>query len=363
MLGGGEVGHRLHQPAVTVERVLDEFLAVAGGGHAGNLQARVLLIEFEQRLFDQRDGVAQVRTVALEQNVGIVVDDHQLDGGGAGVNADMYRPTVCTKGQAGHGGFQVAGVEFLVRLLIGKQRRQADVGGRGTVIVQALGNLAQVGFLVGVERSAHGDEEKAVLRQSAGDAQRAVKALAQGLGESQRTAEVQNVALDGAALGQARNGLVDDGLIDGGRDVARLRTLVDEGLDVAFGKHAAAAGDGVGAGRALGGLVHLVGTHLQQGSHLVNERAGAAGTAAVHADLGAVGQEQDFCVLAAQLNDAVGAGGQAVGCHAGGENLLHKGHLTAVGQAHAGRAGDSQICAAVGQVLCRDLFQKGLALL
>ena len=120
-------------------------------------------------------------------------------------------------------------------------------------------------------------------------------------------------------------------------------TLVDEGLDVAFGKHAAAAGDGVGAGRALGGLVHLVGTHLQQGSHLVNERAGAAGTAAVHADLGAVGQEQDFCVLAAQLNDAVGAGGQAVGCHAGGENLLHKGHLTAVGQAHAGRAGDGQI--------------------
>ena len=66
---------------------------------------------------------------------------------------------------------------------------------------------------------------------------------------------------------------------------------------------------------------------------------------------------------AAQLNDAVGAGGQAVGCHAGGENLLHKGHLTAVGQAHAGRAGDSQICAAVGQVLCRDLFQKGFALL
>ena len=47
----------------------------------------------------------------------------------------MYRPTVCTKGQAGHGGLQVAGVEFLVRLLIGKQRRQADVGGRGTVIV------------------------------------------------------------------------------------------------------------------------------------------------------------------------------------------------------------------------------------
>ena len=142
-----------------------------------------------------------------------------------------------------------------------------------------------------------------------------------------------------------------------GRDVARLCALVDEGLDVAFGKNAAAAGDGVGAGRGLRGLVHLVGAHLQQGRHLVNERAGAAGAAAVHADLGAVCQEKDFCVLAAQLDDAVGAGGQPVGCHAGGEDLLHEGHLAAVGQAHAGRAGDGQVGAAIGQIFGGNLFQ------
>ena len=69
--------------------------------------------------------------------------------------------------------------------------------------------------------------------------------------------------MNGAALCQTGDGLVDHGLIDGGRDVPRLRTLVNQGLDVALGKDAAAAGDGVGAGCALCGLVHLIGTHLQ----------------------------------------------------------------------------------------------------
>ena len=234
----------------------------------------------------------------------------------------------------------MAGVEVLVLLFVCEQRRQADVGRCGAVVVETLGNLAQVGFLVGIERRAHRNEEQAVLRQGAGDTQSLVKAPAQRPGEGQRAAEIQDVALDGAALCQTCNGLVDNGLIDRRRDVARLCALVDEGLDVAFGKNAAAAGDGVGAGRGLRGLVHLVGAHLQQGRHLVNERARAAGAAAVHADLGAVCQEKDFGVLAAQLDDAVGAGGQPVGGHTGGKDLLHEGDLAAVGQAHTGGAGD-----------------------
>ena len=104
VLGGGKVRDSLDKTAVTVERIFDELLAVAGGGHAGDLQARVISVETEQRLPDERDRVAEVRTVALEQNVRVVVDDDELDGGGAGVDADMYRPAVCAKGQAGHGG-------------------------------------------------------------------------------------------------------------------------------------------------------------------------------------------------------------------------------------------------------------------
>ena len=123
MLGCGKVGHGLNKAAVTVEGVFDQFLAVAGGGHAGHLQAGMVLVQFQQRFLDQRDGVAQVGAVALKQDVGVLVDDHQLDGGGAGVDADMHRPAIRAEGQAGDGGLHVAGVELLVLLLIGKQRR------------------------------------------------------------------------------------------------------------------------------------------------------------------------------------------------------------------------------------------------
>ena len=37
VLGGREVGHRLHQAEVAAEGVLDQLFAVAGGGHAGHL--------------------------------------------------------------------------------------------------------------------------------------------------------------------------------------------------------------------------------------------------------------------------------------------------------------------------------------
>ena len=363
MLGGGKVGHRLHQAAVAVESVLHQFLAVAGGGHAGDLQAGVVLIQFEQRLPHQRDGVAQVGAVTLEENVGVLVDDHQLDGGGARVDADVHRPALGAEGQAGHRGFQVPGVEGLVLVLVGEQRRQAHVGSGGAVVIQTAGHLVQVALLVGVESRAHGDVEQAVLGAEALHAQRLVKTLAQRLAEGQRPAQVDDVALDGAALGQPGDGLVDHRLVDRGGDVPGLGALVDQRLDIALGKHAAAGRDGVGAGGGLGGGVHLVGAHLQKGGHLVDERAGAAGAAAVHAHLGAAGQEEDLGVLAAQLDDAVGAGHQPVGRHAGGEHFLHKGDLAAVGQAHAGGAGDGQTGTAVRQVISRYFFQQGLAFL
>ena len=98
VLGSGKVGHGLNKAAVTVESVFDQFLAVAGGGHAGHLQAGMVLVQFQQRFLDQRDGVAQVGAVAFKQDVGVLVDDHQLDGGGAGVDADMHRPAICAEG-------------------------------------------------------------------------------------------------------------------------------------------------------------------------------------------------------------------------------------------------------------------------
>ena len=162
------------------------------------------------------------------------------------------------------------------------------------------------------------------------------------MGKGQRPAQIQNVTLDRPSLRQTRDGLIHHRLIDALGDVGGLGPLVDEGLDVALGKHAAAGGDGIGLFCRLGGLVHFIGSHFQQRGHLVDEGPGAAGAGAVHPDLQAVGQEQDLGILAAQFDDNVRPRCQTVGRHPGGEHLLHKGSLHALRHAHAGGAGDGK---------------------
>ena len=49
---------------------------------------------------------------------------------------------------------------------------------------------------------------------------------------------------------------------------------------------------------------------------------------------------------------------QTVGGHAGREDLLHKGDLAAVRQAHTGRAGDRQVGFAIGQIFGGYFFQQ-----
>ena len=274
----------------------------------------------------------------------------------------MHRAALGTEGHAGHAVGHVAGVERLILLLAGEQRRLAGVGGSGSILIQRIGHLRQNESLVGIEGSAQCHIQQAVLRAGAGHVQRFVKALAQHAAEGERAAQIQDIALDGTALCKACNGLVDHSLINAGSNVLGAGTLIDQGLHVALGKHAAAGSDGVGALGLLGGLVHLVGAHLEQGGHLVDESTRAAGTAAVHAHLGAVGQKQDLGILAAQLNDAVGGGHKAFDRHAGGEHLLHEGHAAAVGQSHARRAGNAQQCFLPVQLLGVNAAQQLLRL-
>ena len=362
VLGGGEVGHRFHQTVITAEGVLHQLFAVAGGGHAGHLQAGVFLVDLEQLLPDEGQRVAEIGLIVGVQDLALLVHDHQLDGGGAGVDADVHRAAVGTEGHPGHAVGHMPGVEFLVLLLVGKQRRLAGIGGRGGILVQCVGHIGEHKGFVRIQGGTQCHIQQAVFRAGAGHAQRLVKALAQHGAEGERPAQIQDVALDGAALCQTRNGLVDHGLVDAGGNVLGAGTLIDQGLHVALGKHAAAGSDGVGALGLLGGLVHLVGAHLEQGGHLVDESTRAAGTAAVHAHFCAVGQKQDLGILAAQLNDAVGGGHKAFDRHAGGEHLLHEGHAAAVGQTHARRAGNAQQCFLPVQLLGVNAAQQLLRL-
>ena len=236
----------------------------------------------------------------------------------------------------------MAGFERVIFRLIFKEGRLGAVGLRHAALLQQLRRFQQVPRFLGVKRRAQSHKQQAILRTSSGDAQSLVKVLAQTTGESQRTAQVQHIALNGPALGQARDGLVHHRLIDAGGDVLRPGPLIDQGLDVALGKHAAAGGDGVGLFRCLGGFVHLLRAHFQQRGHLVDEGPGAAGAGAVHPDLHTVGQKEDLGILAAQFDDNVRPRCQTVGRHPGSEHLLHEGSLHVLRHAHAGRAGDGK---------------------
>ena len=357
-----EVGHGLHEAEVAAEGVLDQFFAVAGGGHAGHLEAGVLFIDFQQLLPDKGQRVAEVRLIVGVEDLALLVHDHQLDGGGAGVDADMHRAALGAERHPRHAVGHMAGMEYLVLFLAGEEGRLAGVGRRGGILIQRSGHVREDELLVGVEGSAQRDIEQAVLGAGTGDAQCLVEALAQHGAEGQRTAQIEDIALNGASLCQTGDGLVDHGLVDAGRDVLGLCALIDEGLHVALGENAAAGCNGVCTGGLFGRLVHLIGTHLEQRRHLVDESARAAGAAAVHADFGAVGQEQDLCILTAQLDDAVRRRDELFDRHAGGEHLLHERHAAAVGQAHAGGAGDAEQRFPAMQLLCVDAAQQLLRL-
>ena len=144
------------------------------------------------------------------------------------------------------------------------------------------------------------------------EVEREVEAVAK-LGEVlQRAAEERHMPTDGATARQARDGLRHHSLEDGGGHVLGTGALVQQRLDVGFGEHAAATGDGIDVLGALCELVQPRGIRVQQGCHLVDERAGAAGARAVHALLDARVEVDDLGVLAAELDGDVGLRNQGL---------------------------------------------------
>ena len=170
--------------------------------------------------------------------------------------------------------------------------------------------------------------------------EREVEAVAQ-LGEIlQRAAQEGNVAADGTAARQARDGLGHNGLEDGGGHVLGAGALVEQRLHVGLGKNAAAAGDGIDGGGVGRELVKATGIGVQQGCHLIDERARAAGAGAVHALLDAVVEVDDLGVLAAQLDSNIGGRDEGLDGTLTGDDLLDKLQVEPLGQQKAARAGD-----------------------
>ena len=158
----------------------------------------------------------------------------------------------------------------------------------------------------------------------------------------QRPAQKRNVAADGLAAGKARDRLVDDCLKDRGGKVGLCRALVDEGLDVRLGEHAAARGDGVDLLVVRGLAVKARGVGLQKSGHLVDERAGAAGADAVHSLFQPAFEVDDLGVLAAKLDGDVHLRGDALERLRHGDDLLHEGNAQRLGKIDRARARGAQ---------------------
>ena len=172
------------------------------------------------------------------------------------------------------------------------------------------------------------------------EVERLVEALAQLGKVLQRAAEEGDVAADGTAARQARNGLRDHRLEDARGDVLLARALVQQRLHVGLREHAAAARDGIDGGVAGGQLVQAAGIGVEQRGHLVDERARAAGARAVHALLDGLAEVDDLGVLAAELDGDVGLGDERFHGGLARDDLLHELHAEPFGQQQAARTGD-----------------------
>ena len=173
--------------------------------------------------------------------------------------------------------------------------------------------------------------------------QRADEGGAQFGQEVQRAAEERHVPPNRLATGQPADGLVDDGLENGGGQVLPGGPVINQGLYVGFGKDAAARGDGVEGVIIFGIPVKARSVRLEQGSHLVDKGARAPGADPVHPLFHVSALEiNNLGILAAKFDGDVGLRRIRLQGARHGDDFLHEGHVQVVCQGKPARAGDDR---------------------
>ena len=333
---------------VGLEGLDEQRLAITGGGHvADGAAGGDVVVEIGHDDLGRAQDVTVVVAVPGVQQLAVLAHERGLHGGGAGVDADKHAAGVAVELALGDDLGVVAALELGEVIVGGKERVQTlDLGTlRVTQAIDGIDELRECAELVGLVRHGGAARHKqvGVLGHDAVllvQVEREVEAVTQ-LGEVlQRTAQEGNIAADGTAARQARDGLGHDGLEDGGSHVLGAGALVEQRLHVGLGKDAAAAGDGIDGGGVGRKLVEAARVGVQQGCHLVDERARAAGAGTVHALLDAVIEVNDLGVLAAQLDGDVGGRDEGLDGALAGNDLLDKLQVEPLGQQQATRAGN-----------------------
>ena len=120
-------------------------------------------------------------------------------------------------------------------------------------------------------------------------------------------------------------------------------------------EYAAARGDGIDLLIVRGLAVETRGIGLQQGGHLVDKRAGAAGADAVHALFESTFEVDDLGILAAEFDGDIHLRRDALERLRDGDDLLHKGDAERLGKVDRAGAGGAQFERALAERCARLL--------
>ena len=165
------------------------------------------------------------------------------------------------------------------------------------------------------------------------------------------------------SLCQIANGLIDHRLKDGQGNVRLFYAIIHQGLNIRLGKHTAARSNGVNLPALGGQFVKSAGIRREQRGHMVDKRAGTAGTNAVHALFRSLTEVGYLGILAAELHHGIRLGNEIFyGCCAG-NNLLHKGQTNTLRNTHACRTGkrEGKLLLSHQRFQLRQILLQGIA--
>ena len=111
------------------------------------------------------------------------------------------------------------------------------------------------------------------------------------------------MSADRLSAGKPADRLIDNCLKDRCRQIRFGSTLIDQRLDIGFGKYTTACGDGIQCLIMFGVFIEPGCIGLQKRCHLVDERAGTSCTDTVHTLLHiAAFKIDDLCVFSAEFD-------------------------------------------------------------
>ena len=358
-LSATQVSDGLNLARVCAESLNQDTLAITGGCNvANNAVGRHLVVDGVHNLASGTQNVAVVIVVPGIKQLALLANNCSLHSGRTCVDANKHASVVV--GQLAFGDYLlvVASLE-VVKVLLGSKEwvQTSNLGALDVLeVVQCLHDLRKGDWAVGLARqsSARCNKEVSVLWQDdvlVVQVKRDVEAAAQLREVLQRAAEKRDVAADRVTTSQARNGLVCNGLEDGGCDVGRSSTLVEQRLNVGLSKNAAARCNWVDLLDVFCQLVEAGCVGLKERRHLVDERTGTTCAGTIHALLNTVVKVDDLCVLAAQLNGYVGLRNQRLNSALGSDDLLNKLQVKPLCQQHSAGTGDCGVHGCLANVL------------